>query len=356
MKIAYYISGHGYGHAVRSVQVIEQLLQKQPDLQVEICTAAPEWLFAQFPRDRISIRRVQLDVGAVQADSFSIDIGATFKANRDLYTNEKKLLKTEQNFLLDSGIAAVISDITAPALSAAHAAAIPAFAVGNFSWDWIYAAWQKDYPEFTAIVQRLQAAYAQTDLLFRLPFHGDLGIFPRIQDVGLISRKSKLSAKRVRRLLALDPEQRLLLVGLRVQDLQRVDWQQLELGSWRLLSTAAIPHERAIRIHEGILPFEDILTAVDAVISKPGYGMVSDVLANRTPLVYVPRQDFVEDPILCEALEKHAVSKKLSRTDFWAGRWHSALQELQESSKSWGSIDLRGAEQIAAAVLQRLKS
>ncbi|MBN1540564.1 hypothetical protein JW992_00330, partial [candidate division KSB1 bacterium] len=225
MKIAYYITGHGYGHAVRSIPVIEKLLSKLPSLQVVICTFAPRWLFSQLPPERILYRHVALEIGVLQADSFSVDIPATLKANQELLSRRRAVQVQEQEraFLVSFGISAVISDITPIAFPAARQAGIPAFAVANFSWDWIYSAWLEPHPEFSPIIQWMRDAYAQADRLFRLPFYGDLQIFSRIEDVGLVCRKSRHDPKEVRRRLGLGNE-RILLVALRAADLIKVEW------------------------------------------------------------------------------------------------------------------------------------
>ena len=44
-KIVYYISGHGYGHAVRSIQIIQELLELS--CAVIIKTTTPAFLFKE---------------------------------------------------------------------------------------------------------------------------------------------------------------------------------------------------------------------------------------------------------------------------------------------------------------------
>ena len=69
-SILYYITGHGYGHAVRSSQVIGSLKKTSPDLQIHVRTMAPEWLFL----DRAFQSRQAIDVGILQKDSLDMDL------------------------------------------------------------------------------------------------------------------------------------------------------------------------------------------------------------------------------------------------------------------------------------------
>src|SRR4029077_6112677 len=42
------------------------------------------------------------------------------------------------------------------------------------------------------------------------------------------------------------------------------------------------------------LAYQDVVAAADVVISKPGYGIVSECIANNTALVYTSRGRFAE--------------------------------------------------------------
>ncbi|MGH7888709.1 MAG: glycosyl transferase, partial [Candidatus Binatia bacterium] len=60
--ILYYITGHGYGHAVRSHQVIRALASERRDLRIHVRTTAPDWLFLHSPSP-VAYSRQALDVG-----------------------------------------------------------------------------------------------------------------------------------------------------------------------------------------------------------------------------------------------------------------------------------------------------
>src|SRR5262245_49046596 len=96
-SILYYITGHGYGHAVRSSQVIGSLKKVSPDLKIHVRTTAPDWL---FQRD-ISKSRRAIDLGMVQKDSLDFDIGGTLTACQALHGNVRRLIKEETDFVRD---------------------------------------------------------------------------------------------------------------------------------------------------------------------------------------------------------------------------------------------------------------
>ena len=48
--------------------------------------------------------------------------------------------------------------------------------------------------------------------------------------------------------------------------------------------------------------YEDLVRAVDVVVTKPGYGIISECLANDTALLYTSRGDFREYQVLVDAM------------------------------------------------------
>ena len=68
---------------------------------------------------------------------------------------------------VEHGVDVLLGDIPPLAFAAAARAGIPSVALGNFGWDWIYAAW----PDFDAAIAAVQAGYRQADVLLRLPLH-----------------------------------------------------------------------------------------------------------------------------------------------------------------------------------------
>src|SRR5439155_7632118 len=98
----------------------------------------------------------------------------------------------------------------------------------------------------------------------------------------------------------------------------------------------------------GLLPFPDLLAACDAVVTKPGYGMVADLFAARVPALYAERPRFAEYPVLAAALERDARALPIPRADLEAGRLRPYLERLLALDRPWGDLPLDGAERAAA--------
>ena len=352
--IIYYITGHGYGHSTRSIELIKTLLRKNSDLFFHIRTDAPKWIFELNLDSNYQFHSVKLDVGAVQETSFHIDKQKTFEEVTNLYQQKDEVVKRESAFAAQAGANLIIADIPPLAFDIAKAAGIPGIGLANFSWDWIYQDYIDVMPEFDSLIQQIRSSYHKADLLLRLPFYGDLSAFPKIADIPLIARKAELPKERVLQLLKIAPRKRhkLILLAFRTNDLKEVDFEKIESVQVFKFITLGLSktYKNCINIPANFIRFPNLLNACDAAISKPGYGLVAEIIANQTPLLYTSRTDFAEYEVLVKGLKEYAVTKELSREDFFAGRWQQPLKSLLQQTSDWKPIALNGAEKAAEEI------
>jgi len=354
-NIVYYISGHGYGHATRALELICALLAKNPQLFFHIRTDAPSWMIKLNLSSNYFLYPVKMDVGVVQKTSFKIDKWETYRQVAALYENKETLVKHEAAFVREVNARLIIADIPPLAFDVAEAAGIPGVALANFSWDWIYQEYVEEIPQFAELIARIRASYAKASLLLRLPFYGDLSAFPNIKDIPLIARKASMPKEEVWQLLGIEAKQRpkLALVAFRAGDLAEVDFQRLEaildvkfitLGLGRI-------YRNTIDLPPNFTRFPELTNACDAVVSKPGYGLVAEIIANHVPLLYTSRDEFVEYEYLVRGLQEFAVAEFLPREEFWSGNWEPYLRKLLEHPPHWKEIAINGAEVVAEEVV-----
>ena len=58
-------------------------------------------------------------------------------------------------------------------------------------------------------------------------------------------------------------------------------------------------------IYDAGLRYEDLVRAVDVVLTKPGYGIIAECIANDTALVYTSRGRFAEYPVLVREMPRY---------------------------------------------------
>ena len=132
---AYYVTGHGFGHATRVCAVAKCLVAAGHT--VHIVTGAPGSIFtSEIPHpSRLKLRNVVLDCGAVQTDALTVDCEASLRK----YESLPDVVEREAAWLRSIGADVVVVDVAPMACTAARRAGIPAVVTSNFSWDYIYA-------------------------------------------------------------------------------------------------------------------------------------------------------------------------------------------------------------------------
>lgn len=330
-----YVSGHGFGHASRVCEVLRALRARRPDVPIAVRSPAPRWFFAQALDGELAHAACQLDVGVVQADSLTVDIDATATAYGAIEARRAALIAAEVTALASMRPALVFADIPSLAFEVAAALAVPGIGMTNFSWDWIYADYARDHPAFVPLVRALRRGYGHATLLCRLPLCGDLSAFPRVRDVPLVARRAVLTGDEVRRRLDLPRHQRVVLLSFGGIGLSLAAVPSLPGVSFVSTAGAAVGGEgpRGCRVLSGEalgragVRYEDLVGAADAVITKPGYGIVAECIANRTPIVYTPRGRFAEYDVLVDGIAAHLAHAVLAADDLRGGRWGAALEQ-----------------------------
>ena len=342
-----YVSGHGFGHATRTGLVLRAVRERAPDLPLTIVTSAPESLFRAAVPGPFTYRRLECDVGLAQKDALVIDEVETARRFALFASRWDETLDGEVSFLRAAGARVVLGDIPPLAFASAQAARLPGVGLANFSWDWIYAHAAGRAPELRAAAEHCALAYAKATLLLRLPFAGDLGVFPHIEDVPLVARRPRVPQAEARWRLGLDKRPAVLLSfgGIGLPGLRPAVLAPLR--DFQFLLPHSVDGPRLLELGLG---YEDVVGAADVVVTKPGYGIVTDAIGARTRLVYTDRGDFPEYPILVDEMKRYLPTAYVTNDEVREGRLAGALAQVLAAPFP-PVPDLSGAARAADRIL-----
>ncbi len=360
----FYISGHGFGHASRQIEIINSLTALRPDLRVVVRTSAPQWLFDLGLRRPFSFDDAVSDTGVVQINSLAIDATASIGCAWDFHRTLVARAQTEARVLERYDATLVAADIPPLAFAAAAAADVPAVAIGNFTWDWIYEHYEQQVASTPDLIPALRNAYATADLAWRLPMAGGFVSFPRVVDAPLVARHARHAPAETRQALQLPTNRPLVLVSFGRYGLDAVDWVRVtqpddlaivvtrdSVDTGPTLSgtnahTALFDVDLATMLDQGF-SYADLVAAVDVVLTKPGYGIIAECAANDTALVYASRGDFVEYAVLVEAMPRLLRCAYIDQRDLFAGRWAPVVRQVLDQPRLTERPATNGAEVIA---------
>ncbi len=370
-----YVSGHGFGHASRDIEVVNAILERRPELHVQVRTYAARWLFDLTVRGQIDYRHVACDTGVVQVDSLRPDLEATVSLARDFYATIDARVADEAEALRRSGARLVLADLPPLAFAAAHRAGVPSVAIGNFTWDWIYDGYQRLLGDAAWIPGWMRGAHGLAAEAWRLPMHGGFGGFTTIRDLPFVARHSRRDRDGLRHRLGLRPGAIGVLVSFGgfgldaggVAPLRQLDGCDILMADSSVASLRAGGAHQPVVTRDGNLltidehtwyaegyRYEDIVRAADVVVTKPGYGIIAECVANDTAIVYTSRGEFAEYDVLVEALGRHARSAFVSNADLLAGRWADAIHTVLAQAPPARTIPTNGADIAAEWAIARL--
>lgn len=371
--IACYTSGHGFGHASRDVEVLNELGRRHPEIGVVVRTSAPRWIFDLTLTRPIDWRPHESDTGVVQIDSLHVDAAETIRRAEAFHQHLDDEADREAEWLRREGITAVVADIPALAFEAAARAGLPSVAIGNFTWDWIYAGYGAHLSPASRLIERLRAAYAHASLALQLPMAGGFDMFRHVEALPFIARRSRRRPRDVRRLLHLPEDQPLVLVSFGGYGITRIDLPALAAltgytvvvtsdvtanrradeppGMARLLLPPTVEPVDERALYASGLRYEDLVAAVDIVVTKPGYGIIAECVANDTAMLYTSRGDFAEYDVLVREMPRWLRCGFISNEDLLAGRWQEPLDALSAAPPPPERIATDGAERAAARIM-----
>jgi L-arabinokinase len=336
--IVFYVSGHGFGHASRIATVIHVLRERGLHVPIVVKTQATERLFDEPLRGGIEFVPLQCDTGIVQLDSLNLNERESVRQAAEFQSRIADRAAAEADDLRRRRAQLVVGDIPPLAFEAARAAGLPSIAIGNFTWDWIYGAY--GHEGISALVQSIRESYRQATRVLRLPISGGFeGLDGLTRNIPFIARSSGHDPDDVRRHFRVPHDKPMVLMsfggyglqGLGTLALAKLDRYSIVAGG---LKEATIETgSEVIQITEHQLMekgyrYNDLVRAADIVITKPGYGIVTDCIANDTAIVYTSRGRFAEYDLFVEEMPRYVRTQFIDQKKLLAGDWSEALERV----------------------------
>ncbi|HEX5069539.1 MAG TPA: hypothetical protein VFV78_04920 [Vicinamibacterales bacterium] len=363
MTVLFYISGHGFGHASRDVEIMHALAALAPGMRLIIRSAVSPSLLARTLSVPYELRPGPCDTGIIQRSSIAHDDAATITAAIDFYERYDQRIRADLDALAGERPSIIVSDIAPLAFEAAAALKVPAIAIGNFTWDWIYDTHPGMADAAPWIPELIRASYAKATHALELPFSGGFEIFPSAQRVPLVARHATRHRRDTRAHLALPIDRPVALLSFGGYGLPDLNPGAVDcLDRWTVVTTdrvsgrsAALPRhlhliEETAFVNTGFR-YEDLVAAADVVVTKPGFGITAECISTGTAMLYTSRGPFREYDVLVREMPRYLRCRFIAQADLLAGRWTDALTALVQQSPAPERMSTDGAAAAARAIL-----
>ncbi len=345
------------------IEVIHAVMDLRPEAAIAVKTSAPRRLFEPALLDRIELFDVQCDTGMVQTDSLHLDAAESIRQASAFHARLAEKAATEAGYLRQSGAIVVVGDIPPLAFAAAAEAGVPSVAIGNFTWDWIYEGYPEPFdsllggsPRASSLIQTIRDAYRHATAALRLPMAaGFAGLEAITRDIPFIARRSRHEPAEIRQALGIPGDKPVLLMSFGAYGLAGLDTAALAgLRDYAIVTTTPAPGLLSLseqRLQKSGYRYEDLVRAADVVVTKPGYGIISEAIANGAAILYTSRGPFPEYDVLVREMPKYLRVEFIEQDDLLAGRWEPALERLLSLPAPPTKPALNGAEIAAQHVL-----
>jgi L-arabinokinase len=161
-----------------------------------------------------------------------------------------------------------------------------------------------------------------------------LSAFPRRNRIPLVARRPRVPREKARQELKLDGT--VVLISFGGLGLPGFDPALLaKIPAFTFLVSDPAPslpaNVRLVGISEmeaAKLDYVDLVGAADIVVTKPGYGIVTDAIAAGTRMLYTDRGDFPEYPILVREMASWLACTYVTNEDLLRGDFAEEIEAL----------------------------
>ena len=333
--IAFFISDHGFGHASRNIPIIRYILEATKDIRIIIKTGKNQ---GQFIRDlvgdfngRVTYFFESMDVGLVlKENSLDIDSEKLEEKVEDYISDFKEKVSKENEFLHYNNVNLIVSDIVPWVFKSAKELNITSILISNFTWVEIY----KEHLS-KEICDKYIECYKLADkaLFYELYMEEMKNYIESYEEVSLCSREFDLEkVDKVKK----NFERSIVYISVgRSVDLQK------EINVSNLEYDFIVTDGIKLKGHNVYyLPTEtpntqDYLMASDFVITKAGWGTVSEALLAKKKIALLTRDNVAEDRNTIFMLK----DKKLAiEVDF---SLEDVLKRLEDFNPKFNRYDLK---------------
>ena len=350
------LSGHGFGHLAQVAPVVSAWWRRHPERRLTIQTALPEAVVrARIPAVS-SVVTGEADFGLRMADALSVQIDASLTAYRTFHADWERRLAWQIDRLRTASPDLILADIPYLTLAAAARLGIPAIALCSLNWADVLAAYAPDAPDLDALRAPMLDAY-NSAAAFLCPEPSmampELRNAHPIGPIGALGRCQRLL---INHRLGLRGDETLVLIGLSGLEmrLSLTHWPRLPRVHWL---TPPGTDARRDDVHDwtalGALPMVDLIASCDAFLTKPGYGAFVEAACHSTPVLYVERDDWPEEPDLSRWLHRHGHAVRISREQFAHGDLAVPLRAVLAMAPLPSRASLTGVAE-AVAWLERV--
>lgn len=348
--IIFYLSDHGFGHAARNIPIIRQLLRIESDLKIVVKTGIPQGEFIESnfkDESRIEVLKETMDIGLIlKPTSFDLDVLALEAKLDDYIKSWEERIQKEVTFLNEIQPKLIVSDIVPWVFQATKQVNIKSVLISNFTWVEIYEEYLKQ-----EIIQRYQECYDLADnvLLYDFAIPAMKQNYSKYELVSVCAREFNLD-KVAKIKSCYEMPLVFVSVGRSVDLAEEID---VSNEPYHFIVTEGIQlvGENVTYLPKEVENTQDYILASQFIITKAGFGTVSEALLAKKKIAVIERPQIAEDRETVQLLVTRNLALPIT---YEKGLdLHNILQQLEDWIPSYEEVIIRNdSKKIAKRLLQ----
>ncbi|HAA93985.1 MAG TPA: hypothetical protein DCE33_16175 [Rhodospirillaceae bacterium] len=344
------ISANGFGHLAQVSPILEELAAEQ-EIRLTLRTEVDLEICSQFLSVPFEIGPPPPDPNMRMKGPLDVDVEGLFADYRKLIGEWDQMISADADLLGTLKADLVISNIAVASLASASAAGIPVAGICSLNWADVFATYCGSDGEAGEVLERLTENYNKADRVIQLAPHMPMEWLKETRSVGPVARRGE---NRRDELEALRPANHYVLAtmggipGMHTE----VPLPMLDGVVWIVPPEWEGVREDWLSRARFDIPFIDLMRSSDALVTKAGYGSVTECAVNGTRILYTERTNWCETPMLEEWMAEPCTARRVEREVMQAGNFAAELEKILAIPVE-PPIEPTGAAE-AAAVLQEL--
>ena len=354
LKIACFVSPHGFGHATRISAVIQELALNFQCLELIIFGKTPQWFWENnLPKNcKTRFCDTKTDIGLIQNGPFLHDSGETLKEvirfleflPDDLERTIEWIHSFEPTFIL--------CDISPLGIEIGSRLNIPTLLLENFTWDWIYQPFTKEQDKYKGVIKKLSSIYEKASLRLQcLPYcERDRNA----KKLNPIFRPPSLPKNQVLQTLGLGENDSYILVTTGGISMEHTFKSSTENPYLVIPGDFTETTKKGSMIYipmNSKIPFPDLVNTSSLLVGKAGYGTVAECWGMNIPFLGVFRDSFRESAFLRQFCIKELNFKEITLPEFIDGSWIKLIPDLLRKKISSFSEKRNGTKDACSHIV-----
>jgi len=321
---------HGFGHVGQTAPVVGRLREIVPDLVLTVRSSVPYLHLKSRFAEPFNYVPEATDIGMPMLSFREVNRACCLKSYAEAHQDWDRKVDAFARSTQEIGPNLVLSNVSYMALAAANQIGVPSVAFSSLNWADIYAFYSHGEPGADKVLSQMRDAYRKADHFLKITPNMPMEWIDRAITVGPVAaiglyRRSELLMK-----LGLSKQTRLVLAAFGGMPLP-VDcskWPELAHTHFIVPDSWRSNRKFCTAISSLDFSFSDLIRSCDAVIAKPGYGIIAEAACSGTPVISIPRIDWPEQSILTDWMAKHGTIRIVSLDEILSGDLGPVLDTL----------------------------